>query len=60
MTQGVQRKAFPLRVREDLYEALRRWADDDLRSVNSQIEFLLADALKRAGRLPSKKDRPDA
>jgi hypothetical protein len=33
---------------------------DDLRSVNSRIEFLLADALKRAGRLPSKKDRSDA
>jgi hypothetical protein len=47
----VKRKAFPLRVREDLYAALQRWADDELRSVNAQTEFLLRDALARAGRL---------
>jgi hypothetical protein len=55
---AVQRKAYPLRLREDIHEAVRRWADDELRSVNGQIEFLLADALKRAGRLPAKKDVP--
>lgn len=53
----MDRKAFPLRIRADVYEALRRWADDDLRSVNAQIEFLLSDALKRAGRHPAKKER---
>jgi hypothetical protein len=37
---------------EEIYDALRRWADDDLRSVNAQIEFLLAKALRDAGRLP--------
>jgi hypothetical protein len=52
------RKAFPLRIREDLYEALRRWADDELRSVNAQIEFLVVRALKEAGRHPSRR-RPD-
>ncbi|HKY91106.1 MAG TPA: Arc family DNA-binding protein [Nevskiaceae bacterium] len=57
---AAQRKAFPLRVREDLYEALRRWADEDLRSVNAQIEFLLADALRRAGRLPTRDGRREA
>jgi hypothetical protein len=46
------RKAFPLRLREDYYDALRRWADDDLRSVNAQIEFLVSRALREAGRLP--------
>jgi len=47
-----ERKAFPLRLNAELYEGVRRWADDELRSVNAQIEFILRDALKRAGRLP--------
>lgn len=46
------RKAYPLRIDRQLYRALRRWADDDLRSVNAQIEFLLTQALRRAGRWP--------
>jgi hypothetical protein len=45
------KKAYPLRLREDILEAVAKWADDDLRSVNGQIEFLLRDALWRAGRL---------
>ena len=52
-----ERKAFPLRLSPELYEEIRRWADADLRSVNGQIEFLLRDALKRAGRAP-KGDAP--
>jgi len=51
------RKAFPLRLDPRLYTALRRWADDELRSVNAQIEFLLRKALKEAGRLPKGGDR---
>ncbi len=47
-----ERKGFPLRIDPELYEALRRWADDELRSVNAQIEFLLARALREAGRAP--------
>ena len=45
------RKAFLLRLNPKVYEALRRWADDDLRSLNAQIEFLLRKTLRDAGRL---------
>lgn len=45
------RKAFPLRINADVLDAVRRWADDELRSVNAQIEYALRDALRRAGRL---------
>lgn len=47
-----ERKPFLLRLDPQLHEALQRWADDELRSVNAQIEFLLRQALSRAGRLP--------
>jgi hypothetical protein len=47
-----ERKNYPLRLAPEVYEALRRWAEDDLRSVNAQIEFLLARALRDAGRSP--------
>ena len=46
------KKAFQLRIGEDIWQSLRRWSDDDLRSVNAQIEYLLRDALREAGRLP--------
>ncbi|MCE9602938.1 MAG: Arc family DNA-binding protein [Gemmatimonadetes bacterium] len=45
-----EKKPFLLRVDRELLDALQRWATDDLRSVNGQIEYLLRDALKRAGR----------
>lgn len=45
-----EKKPFLLRVDRDLLDAVQRWAGDDLRSLNGQIEFLLRDALKRAGR----------
>jgi hypothetical protein len=47
-----ERKAFLLRLDPALLEALQRWADDDLRSVNGQIEFILRHALAEAGRRP--------
>ncbi len=47
-----QSKRFLLRLDPGLFEALRRWADQDLRSINAQIEYLLTDAARRAGRLP--------
>ena len=47
-----KRKAFALRVDENTLAAMQRWADDDLRSLNAQIEFVLRDALRKAGRLP--------
>ena len=44
------RKAFLLRVSPDLLKALQYWADEDFRSLNGQIEYLLADQLRRARR----------
>jgi hypothetical protein len=44
------RKAFLLRIEREVLEAVQRWADDDLRSLNGQIEFILRRALKDAGR----------
>jgi hypothetical protein len=46
-----QRKTFPLRLDPTVYEALQRWADGELRSLNAQIEFLLRRSLQQAGRL---------
>ena len=46
-----ERKAFLLRLDREVYAALKRWAGDDLRSVNAQVEFLLRRALKETGRL---------
>ena len=50
-------KRFLLRLDPRLFEALRRWADDDLRSINAQIEYLLTDQARRAGRLPRQPGR---
>jgi hypothetical protein len=52
----VERKAFPLRIAKDVFDAMQRWADDDIRSVNAQIEFVLRDALTRRGRLKTKEE----
>jgi len=51
-----KKKSFPLRINPELYDVLERWAADEFRSVNSQIEFILRDAALKAGRLP--KPRP--
>lgn len=48
-----ERRPFLLRLDPTLHVAIARWAADDLRSVNAQIEYLLRTALKQAGRLPS-------
>ena len=45
-------KKFLLRLDPRLFDALRRWADDELRSINAQIEYLLTEQARRAGRLP--------
>ena len=47
-----ERRPFLLRIDPALFDALQRWANDDLRSLNGQVEFLLRDALRKAGRLP--------
>ena len=49
------RKPFLLRLDPETYAALQRWAADDLRSVNGQVEFLLRRALTEAGRLPERR-----
>lgn len=46
------RKQYPLRIDPQVWEAVQRWATDDFRSVNAQVEWILRDALRRAGRLP--------
>jgi hypothetical protein len=55
-----ERKPFLLRLDPDLHRALQRWADDDLRSLNGQIEYLLKQALRHAGRGPKLTDSPPA
>ncbi|MFO0850327.1 MAG: hypothetical protein U0871_17475 [Gemmataceae bacterium] len=53
------RKAFLLRIDPAVLDAVQRWADEDLRSLNGQIEYLLRQAvLKRGARLPEEKARP--
>jgi hypothetical protein len=54
----VAKKAFALRIDQTMLSALQRWADDEFRSINGQIEYLLHDALKKADRLkPAAEDK---
>lgn len=46
-----KRKQYPLRIDSDVWAGIEKWAADDLRSVNAQVEFILRRALKDAGRL---------
>ncbi len=50
-----EKKAYPLRINAEVLSAMQHWADDDLRSLNAQIEYMLRDALRKAGRLPRPK-----
>ena len=43
-----EKKAYPLRINAQVLDAVQRWADDELRSVNAQIEYVLRDALRKA------------
>ena len=53
-----EKKAYPLRIGSDVLDALQRWAEDELRSLNSQIEYVLRDALRKSGRMkPEEKDK---
>lgn len=45
------KKSYPLRVSQDVMDAMQRWSDDELRSLNAQIEYVLRNALRGAGRL---------
>src|SRR5690606_24967800 len=62
LAQGSRRavsakKSYPMRINADVLAAAQRWADDELRSLNAQIEYVLRESLRKAGRLP-KKDAP--
>ena len=46
----MKRKTYPLRINPEILEAMQKWANDDLRSVNAQIEFVLRESLIKAGR----------
>ena len=52
-----ERKPFLLRISPELYDELSRWASDELRSLNGQIEYLLRKALVEAGRLKGERPR---
>jgi len=49
-----EKKAFPLRMSTSVLDAVQQWANDELRSLNAQIEYVLRDALRKAKRLPKK------
>ena len=58
-----EKKAYPLRINAEVLAAAQRWADDELRSLNAQIEYVLRESLRKAGRLPKApgdKDEGDA
>ncbi|NII11685.1 Arc family DNA binding domain-containing protein [Oleiagrimonas sp. C23AA] len=51
------KKAYPLRISATVLEAMQRWSEDELRSLNAQIEYVLRDALRAQGRLtPTRTD----
>jgi len=50
-----KKKAFALRIDEEILSALEKWAADEFRSVNGQIEWILNNALKKAGRIKKEK-----
>jgi hypothetical protein len=54
-----KKKNFPLRMDPALYEVIEQWAHDEFRSVNAQIEILLREAAKQAGRLNKRKRKND-
>ena len=53
------RKQYPLRIDPEVWAAVERWAADEMRSANGQVEWILRDALRRAGRLPKRRDGED-
>ena len=55
-TLSVKKKAFALRLNEDMLKAIEKWASDEFRSVNGQIEWMLMKELKEAKRAPKQKE----
>jgi hypothetical protein len=54
-----EKKAYPLRINAEVLDAIQRWADDELRSLNAQIEYVLRDALRKNGRIRKAEDNGD-
>ena len=54
------RKQYPLRIDPEIWAAVERWAADEMRSSNAQMEWIVRDALRRAGRLPKKGGKDEA
>jgi hypothetical protein len=52
-----EKKKFLLRLDAELYDALEKWAADELRSTNAQMEYILKEAVRKAGRLPGKEEK---
>lgn len=55
-----EKKAYPLRISSEVLDALQRWAEDELRSLNAQIEYVLREALRKSGRMkggPEEKEK---
>ena len=53
-----EKKAYPLRISATVLDAVQRWSEDELRSLNAQIEYVLREALRKAGRLKPGKAPP--
>ncbi|MDO4807680.1 MAG: Arc family DNA binding domain-containing protein [Coriobacteriales bacterium] len=51
-----KRKQYPLRIDPEVWDAILKWAADDMRSANAQVEFILRKALRDAGRLPTPRE----
>ncbi|MDE6623057.1 MAG: DNA-binding protein [Alistipes sp.] len=60
MARETTNKSFVLRVDAATMEALEQWADDEFRSINGQLQWIIADALRRAGRQPKQRKEDDA
>jgi hypothetical protein len=54
-----EKKAYPLRISSDVLDALQRWAEDELRSLNAQIEYVLREALRKNGRMKSSEEEKE-
>jgi hypothetical protein len=57
MTEKNEKKPFALRISKEMMEHIEKWAADEFRSTNGQIEWILNEALKKAGRVKSKKEK---
>lgn len=59
MAKKAENKSFVLRVDAQTWDELERWAEDEFRSVNGQLQWIIADALRRSGRLKRRKQQSE-